>query len=127
MGEHKGSAITMLIELMAGLLTGAGYGRQVAWQYDESAGKGNVGHIFCAINPEGFMEIEKTKERMDNFHDEIKEMPRAAGYDSIRLPGESKRSNMAKNTEAGIRINETLYKTLLELGNEYDVKMPEAI
>lgn len=127
MGEHKGSAITMLIELMAGLLTGAGYGKQVAWQYDETAGKGNVGHIFCAINPEGFMEIEETKDRMDSFYDEIKEMPKAAGYDSIRLPGESKRSNLAKNTEAGIRVNDTLYNTLLELGNEYNVKMPEAI
>ncbi len=127
MGEHKGSAITMLIELMAGLLTGAGYGKQVAWQYDETAGKGNVGHIFCAINPEGFMNLEETRNRMDSFYDEIKEMPRAAGYESIRLPGESKRNNLANNTENGIKINDTLHNTLLELGNEYNVEMPDAI
>jgi LDH2 family malate/lactate/ureidoglycolate dehydrogenase len=125
MGEHKGSAITMLIELMAGLLTGAGYGKQVAWQYDETAGKGNVGHIFCAINPVGFMDIEEIRIRMDSFYDEIKAMPKATGYDSIRLPGEGKRDNLAKNTADGILLNDTLYNALLKLGNDYNVKMPE--
>lgn len=127
MGGHKGSAITMIIELMAGLLTGAGYGKQVAWQYDETAGKGNVGHIFCAINPEGFMDIEETLGRMDSFYDEIKEMARAVGHDSIRLPGERKRQNMAINIENGIKVNDSLYNTLLELGNEYNVEMPKVI
>ena len=124
MGGHKGSAITMLIELMAGLLTGAGYGRQVAWQYDESAGKGNVGHIFCAINPENFMDLEEVKARMDNFHNEIKSMPRAAGFEEIRLPGESKRRNYSSNIQNGLEINESLYNTLRDLADSLMVEMP---
>lgn len=127
MGGHKGSAITMLIELMAGLLTGAGYGKQVAWQYDETSGKGNVGHVFCAMNPEGFIDVNELRNKMDSFYDEIKEMPRAQGFDSIRLPGESRREKLAENTKKGIELNETLYKTLVELGNNLNVKMPEAL
>lgn len=124
MGEHKGSAITMLIELMAGLLTGAGYGKKVAWQYDKESGKSNVGHMFCAINPKGFMDIEEIRVRMDNFYDEIKAMPKAFGYDSIRLPGENRRKNMNRNIENGILLNDTLYSTLIELGYEYNIKIP---
>jgi len=127
MGEHKGSAISMLIELMSGLLTGAGYGKQVAWQYDESSGKGNVGHVFCAMNPEGFIDINELRSKMDSFYNEIKEMPKAQGFDSIRLPGESRRESMVENTKKGIELNETLYKTLVELGNNLNVKMPEAL
>lgn len=127
MGGHKGSAITMLIELMSGLLTGAGYGKQVAWQYDESSGKGNVGHVFCAMNPEGFLNIDEVRNRMDSFYDEIKNMPKAQGFDSIRLPGESRRESIVKNTMNGIELNETLYKTLVELGDNLNVKMPEAL
>lgn len=127
MGGHKGSAITMLIELMSGLLTGAGYGKQVAWQYDEGSGKGNVGHVFCAMNPEGFLNIDEVRNRMDSFYDEIKNMPKAQGFDSIRLPGESRRESIVENTKNGIELNETLYKTLVELGNNLNVKMPEAL
>ncbi|MDD4347429.1 MAG: Ldh family oxidoreductase [Desulfitobacteriaceae bacterium] len=127
MGGHKGSAITMLIELMAGLLTGAGYGKQVAWQYDENSGKGNVGHIFCAMNPEGFMEADEIRSKMDNFYDEIKGIPKAQGFDSIRLPGESRSKNMDDNIKEGIKLNDTLYKDLVELGNNLGVEMPEIL
>lgn len=127
MGGHKGSAITMLIELMAGLLTGAGYGKQVAWQYDENSGKGNVGHIFCAMNPVGFMEADEIRSKMDNFYDEIKGIPKAQGFDSIRLPGESRSKNMDDNIKEGIKLNDTLYKDLVELGNNLGVEMPEIL
>lgn len=84
----KGSALSLTVEHMAGVLTGAGYGRGVAWQYGNSEEPANVGHFMVLVKADCFMEEMEYQERTETFVSEIKDIDLAPGFEAIKLPGE---------------------------------------
>ena len=57
-GGAKGSALAMLMDLLAGVLTGANYGGDVKSLYFDHSEPQNVGHLFIAIKPDLFIPKE---------------------------------------------------------------------
>jgi len=84
----KGYALSLAVEHLAGVLTGAGYGKGVAWQYGSSEEPANVGHFMIIIKADSFMEGSKYEERTETFVSEIKNLALAPGFETIKLPGE---------------------------------------
>lgn len=87
-GGPKGYAISVLIDIFSGVLTGAAWGPHIRTLYDHWDEPQNVGHFFAAINVASFMEPRAFHARMDQMIREIKAGRRAAGVDEILLPGE---------------------------------------
>ena len=127
MGAHKGAALAMAIEMMAGLLTGAGYGKGVIWQYSDSPQPSNVGHLLIAFNPEGFLDKATIKSRMDDMIKEMKGMPKAIGIEEIRMPGERERELVKVNLENGITLSKELVEKFEQLSAKLSVPMPKSI
>ncbi len=50
LGGPKGYGISMFIDILSGVLTGAGFGRHVKNMYDNWEEPQNVGHFFIAID-----------------------------------------------------------------------------
>ncbi|KUO62528.1 MAG: lactate dehydrogenase [Gracilibacter sp. BRH_c7a] len=84
----KGAALSLMAEHFSGVLTGAGYGKGVAWQYSASEEPANVGHFMVLIKADSFLGESEYEERTETFVSEIKNLSRAPGFEAIKLPGE---------------------------------------
>lgn len=100
----KGYGIAMMVDLFAGLLSGAACLDEVDFL---KSGKMNVGQVFVAIDP--------TKIYGDNFYVKVDEYIRKikASGDDVRLPGENKLKNILKAEKEGFEIDEKIYKQLV--------------
>ena len=117
-GEHKGYGLTLMIEVLAGLLGGAPYfgvGRaQVA---EHMRGKG-IGHFFMVIDPARFMPLPQFKAAVSRMAAGIKRSPCSPGVDEIMVPGEPEARLRRERLEAGIPMAASTMSRLRQLATE---------
>ena len=123
-GGIKGSVLGTMMDLMAGVLTGANYGGEVKSLYFDHSGPQNVGHLFFAIRPDLFMPLSDFDNRMDEFNSRIKALPCAAGVGEILMPGEPEARTEARRRAEGIPVTDNVIADLQKLGTEYGVGFP---
>ena len=95
-GGVKGSGLAIAVEILAGGLVGAAMGTDVTGTY-HTEDECTKGDLFLAIDPEALGGSGFT-DRVNEFVAELKAGDTAAGFDAIRLPGES--STGAADAEA---------------------------
>jgi LDH2 family malate/lactate/ureidoglycolate dehydrogenase len=123
MAGPKGYALALAVEHLAGVLTGAAFGRDVAWQYSAKQTPADVGHILILIRADAFTSLEDYYERTERFCQEIKDCDKAAGVDEIYLPSERKRILEQSVTKSGIEIPGDLVKELEAIAQEYGLTL----
>jgi LDH2 family malate/lactate/ureidoglycolate dehydrogenase len=126
-GGPKGSGISLIIDVLVGILTGAGYGPQVGDLYKNLDRPQNVGQMMGAIDIGRFSDVGEFKSRMDTVIREIKSLPRAKGVDEIFLPGELEIRNQQRREREGIPLPPTTVGELQKLASEYGVPWDDAI
>ena len=112
MAGHKGYALAFLIEAFSGVLSGAGVGTGVGSMYKHLDRKQDVGHFFCMLNVEAFMDLATFKQRMDETIDALKASKRRPGVEEILVPGERADRQARENARRGVPLAE---ETLTEL------------
>lgn len=113
-GGAKGAALAMLMDLLAGVFTGANYGGDVKSLYFDHSEPQNVGHLFFVIRPDLFMTKEEFENRMDTFVSRVKSLPRAQGFDEILIPGEPEERKTEERIHSGIPLTKKVLDSLLE-------------
>lgn len=126
-GGVKGSVLGTLMDLLAGLFTGANFGGDVKSLYFDHSEPQNVGHLFFAIRPDLFMALTDFQARMDTFYERIKELPRAAGVDEIMLPGEPEQRREDQRRQGGIPVTDNVVADLTAEGARVGVAFPSAL
>lgn len=88
MAAHKGYGFAVLVEILAAVLPGAGMLHEItSWNLDLPS-KNKVGHAFIAIDISQMMDRDVFFDRMDRMVAELKNAPKAAGAESVFVPGE---------------------------------------
>lgn len=87
MAGHKGYAIAVMMDMLAGVLTGSAFGTAVHGPYEPAARSG-CGHLVIALNIAAFMPLAQFNERMEHLVAELKSAPLAEGASQILVPGE---------------------------------------
>lgn len=102
--SQKGYGIAMMIDMFAGLLSGAAYLDDVGFL---KSGKMNVGQMFIAIDPK--------KVYGDDFYAQVDAYIRKVkgSGDNVRLPGENKLKNLLKAEDEGFDIDDQLYRQIM--------------
>lgn len=125
-GGHKGYGMSMFIDILSGVLTGAGFGKYVNNMYENWDEPQNVGHLFVAIDINRFIPIDFFKTRMDQYIREIKAEPKAPGVDEIFIPGEIEYRLSEKRKQQGIELPSKVAHDLALLGEKYGVNLADA-
>jgi LDH2 family malate/lactate/ureidoglycolate dehydrogenase len=120
-GGPKGYAISLFIDILCGVLTGAGFGKYVNNMYENWSETQNVGHFFIAMDIRKFMPIELFKSRMDQYIAEIKAEPTAPGVKEILIPGEIEHRCTLDRMNNGIELPETVVRELDGWGERYRI------
>ncbi|RSK55306.1 Ldh family oxidoreductase [Bacillus canaveralius] len=122
-GGPKGYAISMFIDILSGVLTGAGYGRYVNNMYENWEEPQNVGHFFIAIDINRFIPLQQFKNRMDQYISEIKAEPKAKGVNEIFIPGEIEHRLVIDRQANGIVLPAKVAEELNEIGKRYHLDL----
>ncbi|MDA8229035.1 MAG: Ldh family oxidoreductase [Desulfitobacterium hafniense] len=123
LGGGKGFALAVAVEILAGILSGSGYGTEVGWIYDDSEKPVNMGHCFIAVDVSRFMPTETFFARLLDMVQGIKSIPLAEGFDEIRIPGERREAIAQTRRQEGIPVAENILNELNDLAKELGVNL----
>jgi len=117
-GEHKGYGLTLFVEILAGLLSGAPYfGVERSRVGDHMRDKG-IGHFFMAIDPSRFMSLAQFKGAIASMVAGIKASPRAKDVDEILVPGELEARLRKERLHRGIPMAPSTVEALRNLARD---------
>jgi LDH2 family malate/lactate/ureidoglycolate dehydrogenase len=123
-GGYKGSGVTLMTEILGGLLSGNGAGKN--W-WDKGA-HGVNGVFLQAFAVNEFQPLEEFYDKVDELIAFIKSTRRAPGFNEILLPGEAGRRREAKQRKDGVDIDDGTWSELTQLASELGVShLPSAL
>jgi LDH2 family malate/lactate/ureidoglycolate dehydrogenase len=101
-GGYKGSGLSMMMDILGGVISGAGFGGEVADQYKVFDRPQDVGHFFLAMRANLFIPENDYRDRMDTLVQRVRDCPKAEGFDEILIPGEPEARHEAERRRTGI-------------------------
>jgi LDH2 family malate/lactate/ureidoglycolate dehydrogenase len=116
-GGYKGSGVALVTEIIAGLLSGNGPGKN--WWSKGAHGVNGV--FFQALAVEEFQPLDRFYDTVDEFIAFIKTTERAPGFNEILLPGEMGRRLETKQRAEGVEIDAATWAELSQLAAELGV------
>lgn len=110
----KGSGLAIIIDILAGMLSGSKYGPEVK-TFHKLEGETGVG-VFCtAINVQHFLDLDEFTTKVDNYIDSVKNLKKAKDVSEIYLPGEIEFLKEEKARNEGIELASTTVEKLNEI------------
>ncbi|KAJ2990416.1 hypothetical protein NUW58_g2965 [Xylaria curta] len=103
MGGPKGSALSIMMDVFSGVLSGSAFAGHVTGPYDPTK-PSDVGHFLVAIKPDLFMSLEDFRQRMDYLYQRVVGSDKAAGVDRIYFPGEMEQLRQEDREKTGIPL-----------------------
>jgi LDH2 family malate/lactate/ureidoglycolate dehydrogenase len=119
MAGHKGYALALMVEAFSGVLSGAAVGSGIGSMYKHLDRKQDVGHFFCLLDIDAFLDVVEFKSRIDRMIDEIKACRPRPGATEILVPGERSARTTRQNAEQGIKLDPATLKELRELCQQF--------
>jgi LDH2 family malate/lactate/ureidoglycolate dehydrogenase len=117
-GGYKGFGITMMLEILAGVLTGGAVGTQLQELYGAPSKPQGLGHFVLVIDPGAFMSHAEFQNRMAFYLAMIKASERAPGVDEIIVAGEPEQRRYAERLKDGVPLEAKVLASLERLASE---------
>jgi hydroxycarboxylate dehydrogenase B len=113
-GEHKGSGLNFVIELLAGALTGSGVPTEPT---DPTNRKVWNGMLSIFLSPDFFRSNDGFAGDVRSFIDFVKSTVPDANDNEVLIPGEKERLIMAERLERGLPLPEKLWLGICEISD----------
>ena len=120
-GGPKGYGLSLIFGILAGVLNGAAFGRDVVDFNADSETTTNTGHFILALDIKAFADPDVFRADIDRIWAEMKSSPRLPGFDDIRLPGERLDRVTQERTANGIPLAGALRAQLDEMATSLGI------
>ncbi|MBN1254765.1 MAG: Ldh family oxidoreductase [Deltaproteobacteria bacterium] len=122
MGGHKGYGLALLVDILCGVLSGAGYADTIYPKTpDGEPLPANVGHFFGVLRVDGFRPIQEFKATMDDMIRRMKDTPKAEGQQRIYIHGEKEFETAEERMIKGIPLHPKVVADLKAIAEETGV------
>ncbi|MCF8099020.1 MAG: Ldh family oxidoreductase, partial [Desulfarculaceae bacterium] len=108
MGEAKGAALVLMVEILAAALTGANFGFEASSFFEAQGESPSVGQLLIAMAP-GPLSGGLFAQRLETLLDAV------LGQAETRLPGDRRLNLREQAQQNGISISQELYEQLTRL------------
>lgn len=115
LGSYKGYGLACVVDILAGILSGGGYGMV--------AGSGFNNHFFTAYNIEAFTSVSQFKDMMDDFLRELKDTPPAPGHQRVLVPGQLEWETEQERRANGIPLHNEVTQWLHDICEEMTIPL----
>ena len=127
-GDHKGYGLALVLEVLTGVLTGAGFGQQHAPERLATPdAQHDLGHLFGVLEPALFMPLEPFYDRMQQLRREVIQIERAPGVERIFLPGEIEHERRLERLQHGIPVHDETPAALQAFCASLGLDMPPIV
>jgi hypothetical protein len=127
MGEYKGSGLALMIGLIAGVLNGAAFGRDVVDFNADDESATNTGHAIIAVDIARFVPLKTFTAEVDRHLRDLRGSRLLPGFDAIRLPGERRAACRDERSRDGVPVPAPLLAQLDKLAAELQIKPLRAV
>lgn len=118
-GGHKGFGLALMVEVLAGVLSGASFGA------DAGVTNGREGHFFLVLHPAQFLPLSEFTQRVASLVAQVKSGARAEGVTELFVPGERGQRQAAALRRGGrVPLDAQARATLNDLCAALDVPPP---
>lgn len=117
-GGAKGFSISLMVEMLAGVLAGAGVGRGVNSMYKSPSEPGENGHFLLAIDVSKWMSLEDFASRVGALEEQVSDPGQS------RLPGALRREARSARMAGGVEISKSTEASLKELARSLNLADP---
>jgi L-2-hydroxycarboxylate dehydrogenase (NAD+) len=121
-GGYKGSGLALMIGLLAGVLNGAAFGREVIDFTAPGTEECNTGQFMIVLDVARFLPPEIFAAEMDRHLQDLRSSARLPDFDVIRHPGEERRRRKEDRSANGVLLAAQLIKQLDEMAANLKVK-----
>jgi LDH2 family malate/lactate/ureidoglycolate dehydrogenase len=121
MAGHKGYAIGVVVDMLAGVLSGSAFLEAVNGPYKTDK-KSGAGHFMAAFDISKFQPLAEFEKRMEEFIAEIKGVPFAQGVEEIFYPGEMEARADERQRREGLELPEDTIADLDRIAMETGVR-----
>ncbi|MCH7606537.1 MAG: Ldh family oxidoreductase [Chloroflexi bacterium] len=113
LGSHKGYGLSCVVDILAGVLTGMGYGAV--------PGRPNFGHYVAAYSIDAFTDVEAFKDTMDEWLQMMKNTKPAPGHERVLVAGQPEAEVEAVRRVEGIPLHSDVVEYIKDTCSELSV------
>lgn len=113
---HKGFALSILVDVLTGGLSGAGCSGRSPEDLDQNA------LFILVIDPEMFVSRTALSAEVDRLVESIKGARKAPGVDEVRVPGDGARRERERQMEQGIEIDPPVWSAIQDIMDDLGIK-----
>lgn len=117
---HKGFGLGLMVDILAGALSGAGCSRP-------QAERGGNALFIAVLRVQAFIAWDEFRREVEDFIERLKTCPLAPGTAGVSLPGEHGYSILQERTEQGIPVDSAAWEQIGVLAGEYGVPLPQPL
>jgi uncharacterized oxidoreductase len=118
-GGHRGYALSLMVEVLAGILSGAGCA-------NPNPGPEEMNGVFVlALNPAWFLPPAEFRVQVDQLTAYMKSARPMPGVGPVHIPGERSREHAARREREGIPLNEKTCAALIQVLQ--DLALPDEL
>jgi LDH2 family malate/lactate/ureidoglycolate dehydrogenase len=119
-GGHKGSGLSMAVDILSGVLTGAGFLTEVSSWSDNPGAPSRLGHFFLLLDPDRLVGRDALASAMERFKRILSNTPSTSSTNPVLLPGQREQERRRAAMKDGISLPGDLVATIrtLALGPE---------
>jgi LDH2 family malate/lactate/ureidoglycolate dehydrogenase len=123
-GGMKGSAITLLLDILSGVLSGAEFGGRVLSVLTNQQRESGNGNFMLVLKVASFMPVEEFKSRMDEELERLRALQPAKGIKEVIYPGYKEHFTEISRREQGIPLAATIVDEARSIGKRHGVIFP---
>lgn len=123
-GGAKGFCLGLMVEILSGVITGAGISHEIASMYKNFEQSSKSGHLFIAIDISRIIDMETYYGRMASLTSFVRGSKKQDGYDEILLPGEHRWRNYKQQLINGIELEQETFESLDTIAQELGILTP---
>ncbi|GAB1259785.1 Ldh family oxidoreductase [Aurantivibrio plasticivorans] len=120
-GGAKGFGLALMVEMLAGVLTGSSLSKEIGSLYKHPDKPGGNGQLFIAISPSSYIDSET----YESGWSRLREYLLADG--NVRLPGVQKISKEVESQVKGVELDQATLDALSDLSKQHGVALPTFI
>jgi hydroxycarboxylate dehydrogenase B len=122
-GGHKGYALMLLIELLAGALTGAGVTQRPQKVSDGGLGFAGNSTFVIVLDPGHFTDAERFLADVDGLFTRLDNVRPAPGSKGVMVPGEPEAAQREKRSRDGFTIPGAIWEQIVGIAAESGVDL----
>jgi LDH2 family malate/lactate/ureidoglycolate dehydrogenase len=124
-GGHKGYGLAVLVDVLAGALSGARVGPSRS-DLDSASGRedDDIGHFFLALDPSAFGPVASFLDRMDDMLEALASSEPAGDARRVLYPGLVEAETAVERGANGVPVARRVFEELLEVASRLRIEAP---